>query len=453
MTDPEAPRLPLSTLLVYAAPGAADGFMFMVVGTYLLKYATDVLGIAPGAMGLVLGLSRVWDAIADPLVGYASDRTRTRLGRRRPWMLAASFPAGAAFAMLWLPPPTLSGVALIAWMTAAVIGFYAFHTMYVMPHSALGAELSPSYVERNRLFGVRRLVQGVGLLVAFWFISQVSTSPEPRTTAAHAALGAGAAACLLFALPALGLRERPEFQGRGGRRPYRALADVVRNPHARLLLLVFLLQQTGVTAVITMAAYFTDYVLGDPGALTKALAAFVLPSLLCVPAWIALGERFDKKPLVIAGMAMVGVALGGLGFLGAGDFTPFYLLVGLGGAAGAGLDVLLPSIQADVVDWDELRTGERKEGVYFSLWHFAAKVAAGIAGLGVGLVLQASGFVPNQPQGPGAELAMRVLMSGVPFVCYGAGALVFLRFGLTRAAHAELRLALDSRTGAPPPRP
>ena len=112
--------------------------------------------------------------------------------------------------------------------------------------------------------------------------------------------------------------------------------------------------------------------------------------------------------------------------------------------------MLLPSIQADVVDWDELQTGERKEGVYFSLWHFSAKVAAGIAGLGVGLALQSSGFVANQPQRPGAELAMRVIMSGVPFVCYGAGALVFLRFALTRAAHAAIRQALDARGGGTP---
>ncbi|HKE10143.1 MAG TPA: MFS transporter [Myxococcota bacterium] len=440
-----AGRLPLATLLVYAAPGAADGFMFMVVGTYLLKYGTDVLGISPGAMGLVLGLSRVWDAVSDPLVGYASDRTRTRLGRRRPWMVASALPAGATFILLWAPPQTLSGVGLVAWMAVSVVCFYTSYTLYVMPHSALGAELSPSYVERNRLFGAKRLVAGAGLLLAFGFIAAVSASDAPRTAATTGAVVAAVVAIALLLLPALRLRERPEFQGRGAAHPYGALRDVLRNPHARLLLLVFLLQQIGVTAAVSVAAYFTQYILGDPTALPKVLGAFVVSSVLFVPVWIALGERFEKKPLVVAGMAMVAVALGGLGFLSEGDLLTMAGLCALGGAAGAGLDVLLPSMQADIIDWDELRTGERKEGVYFAVWHFSAKTAAGIAGILVGAALQASGFLPNQPQGETTQLALRALMSGIPLACYGAGALVFLRFALTRAAHDEIRRALDRR--------
>jgi GPH family glycoside/pentoside/hexuronide:cation symporter len=132
-------------------------------------------------------------------------------------------------------------------------------------------------------------------------------------------------------------------------------------------------------------------------------------------------------------------------FVGRGDVVAMAILAGIGGAAGAGADVVFPSLQADVIDWDEHRTGERKEGTYFAAWNFVSKTALGLAGVVTGFALQVSGFEPNRAQTESAAYAIRFLMSGWPLVCWGVGALLFLRFGLTRAAHAELRAALDAR--------
>ena len=121
------------------------------------------------------------------------------------------------------------------------------------------------------------------------------------------------------------------------------------------------------------------------------------------------------------------------------------VVAGIGGAAAGCLDVLFPSIQADVIDWDELRTGERKEGIYFATWNFAAKTAIGLSGMIVGFVLEASGFEPNVEQTDMARWAIRALMSALPFVCYTAGLLAFLPFGLTRRKHEEIRAALHAR--------
>jgi GPH family glycoside/pentoside/hexuronide:cation symporter len=97
-----------------------------------------------------------------------------------------------------------------------------------------------------------------------------------------------------------------------------------------------------------------------------------------------------------------------------------------------------------VIDWDELRTGQRKEGVYFAAWHLAEKLALGVAAAATGLALAASGFAPNQPQGGSALLAMRLLLSLFPLACYSAGALLFVRFRLDRAAHARVQRELDA---------
>jgi Na+/melibiose symporter-like transporter len=133
---------------------------------FLLKFAADVLLLAPGLMGLLLGLSRVWGAISDPLAGYASDRTRTRLGRRRPWILAAGLPLAIAFLALWSPPVSLSGAPLAGWMGAALLLFVTAQTAFHVPHLALGAELTRDEQQRNRVFGVRLALSLSGVFAA-----------------------------------------------------------------------------------------------------------------------------------------------------------------------------------------------------------------------------------------------------------------------------------------------
>jgi GPH family glycoside/pentoside/hexuronide:cation symporter len=145
---PPAERLPLSRIALYALPAASLGFMGGLVSFYLLKFSTDVLLIAPGVMGLIFGASRIWDAVSDPLAGYWSDRTRSRWGRRRPWLALAALPLGLAFVGLWAPPRGLSGPQLAAWMAAGVMLYFTAQTALAVPHASLGAELSADHQMR-----------------------------------------------------------------------------------------------------------------------------------------------------------------------------------------------------------------------------------------------------------------------------------------------------------------
>jgi GPH family glycoside/pentoside/hexuronide:cation symporter len=330
-------------------------------------------------------------------------------------------------------------------MGAMVILFQMGINVYMMPHDALGAELSDDYHDRNRIFGTRRVVFGVGALLVFPAAARLASSADPRSDASLIAWAAALVTAALMLHMGLAIRERAEFQGRGGVRPLEALLDVWRNEHARLLLAVFFAQQLGVGAVTMVAAYHTQYVLGSPEALPSVLGSFVGASILSVPIWIRLGRSFEKKPLLVASMALVCVAIGGMFFVGQGEIVSMMVLAGIGGFAAGGSDVVFPSLQADVIDYDEFRTGERKEGVYFAAWNFVAKSALGLTGVVAGLALAAVGFQPNQEQTETVKLAIRSLMSGYPLLCYGAGALLFLRFGLTRGAHAGIRSALDAR--------
>ena len=438
-------RLPLAAIALYAAPTAGVGFMDVFASLYLMKFATDVLGIAPATMGVIFLMSRIVGAVSDPIAGFLSDRTHSRLGRRRPWLLGIAIPLAVAFTCLWSPPERLAPAELALWTAVCVVLFQATVNFWQMPHDALGAELSDDYHDRNRIFGTKRVVFGVGALLVFAAVAGLTSASHPRPVARSIAIAASAVTVALMLYMAIRVRERAEFQGRGGARPFDVLADVWRNPHARILLFVFFAQQLGIGTIMVVAAYHTDYVLGSAGALSLVLGSFFLVSIACVPLWIVLGRRFEKKTLLLASMVMVCLAFGGMFFVGRGDVALLVSLAALAGAAGSAGDVVFPSLCADVIDWDELRTGERKEGVYFASWNFVAKTAQGLAGVATGFLLAASGFVPNQPQTATATLAIRALMSGYPLLCYALGALAFVRFRLDRAAHAALRAELDAR--------
>jgi GPH family glycoside/pentoside/hexuronide:cation symporter len=438
-------RLPTSTILVFSAPALGQGFMALLTSMYLLKFSTDVLGIAPAVMGLIFFLSRLWDAVSDPLAGYLSDRTSTRLGRRRPWLLVGAIPVGIVFYAMWAPPASLTGTSLSLWMGAAIILFYTGMTIFAMPHDSLAAELTDSYEDRNRVFGIRRAFFGVGTVFVFAAVAWLSSADSPRTDARTFAAIAAVVTVACMMLTGVSIRERPEFQGRGARRPFHAFVEVFRNPHARLLLGVFFLQQIGVGAVTFMAAFYAQYVLGDAQAFAPMMGSLFVVSLLSIPAWIWLGERFDKKSLMVASMVIVGIALFSIGFVSEGDVYIVYAIAAIAGLAVGGLDVLFPSMQADVIDFDELQSDERKEGVYFAAWAFASKTAGGISGMLAGLALGATGYVAGAEQPESVKFAIRAMMSGIPLVTYGAGILLFRRFALTREAHALIREELATR--------
>jgi len=438
-------RLPLRTLLTYTAPTVGIGYMFMLVILYLMKYSTDVLLVPASAMGLVFGASRIWDAITDPLAGYFSDRTGSRLGRRRPWLLASILPIGFSFWMMWSPPDGLEGSALVGWMAAGVFLFYTSMTIVIVPHTSLGAELTDNYHERTRIFGARHLGWILGSFGALGGMTLLISAQRTERTATVMALVAAVGVGLLVLWAAWGIRERPEYQGRGEQNPYKAFADVLRNPHARLLLFVFLIESLGGATIGILTPYVADYVVGEPEKTPMFIAFYMIPSALSVPLWVRLSRVYGKKGLWLFSMWVTAVGFGSMMFVGEGDALLISILavfLGLGNGCGS---VVSPSIQADIIDYDEHRTGQRKEGAYYAAWNLCLKSAAGVTLMFTGIILDTAGFVPNQEQTESAKFAIRALYALFPMACYGIGALVFMRFSLDEEEHGRIRAALDAR--------
>ncbi len=439
--------MPIRVIGLYSLPAASMGFMGALISLYLLKFATDVLLIAPGVMGLLFGLSRLWDAVSDPLAGNLSDRTRSRIGRRRPWLLAAALPLGISFVWLWAPPSGLSGSSLVAWMGVGVLLFYTAQTAFNVPHASLGAELSLDHHDRTRVFAGRMLLDVLGILLAAGALFLLERSEDQRATATQVALLAAVVSAGLILITTAGIRERVEFQGRGGSSATAAFRDVLRNPHARLLFAVFLLETLGFTTMVTVMPFAAQYLLDLRGMTAPLIGCAVVMMLASVPLWPLLSRRFGKRNVWVGTLIMRSAAFAWLMVAPAGAWLPIVVGLVLIGAGFGGGNVLGPSVKSDVIDYDEMHTGQRKEGAYFASWNLAVKGGGGLAIALTGGVLQLAGFEANEAQAAPAQAAIRALFAVFPCLFYGLAAALLLRFRLDERAHAEIRSILSARAG------
>jgi GPH family glycoside/pentoside/hexuronide:cation symporter len=443
-------RLPLATFVAYGLPRFAMGFVGVVVALYFVKFGTDVLLIAPATMGAIQALARVWDGVTDPLAGYLSDRTRSRFGRRRSWLYVSAFPMMGAVILMWSPPSELGGLWLVLWVAGGILLYETAQDVFLIPHGALGVELSQSYHERTRVFAWNHLFLALGTLfglAAFWLIE--AGDPRARVKVFALVGGAALAATILFA--AWKLPERAEYQGRGASNPWHAFRDVVRNPHARLLLGMYAIETFGAGAIFVLAPYMAQYVYGDASLTTLLAAAYLVPQALLTPVWIALAHRLDKKRLWLASMVVTCCGFMTLTFLPGEMRLPLLgVLFVIGVAAGVGA-VCAPAIKADIIDFDEYRTGERKEGAYLAVWNFVRKCSAALTPVLAMGSLQLAGYQPNVEQSELTRWVIRGFFGFFPALCFVAGIAIFLRFRFNQSEHAEIRRELDARRSAPLP--
>lgn len=451
-------KLDWGVIGAYGTPAVGVGYMYLLINLYIMKFSTDVLLIAPAVMGTIFGISRVWDAISDPLVGYLSDRTRHSMGRRRLWLMISILPITLTFVMVFSPPDSLSGSWLVAWMAIGVIGFYSAMTIFMVPHMSLGAELTQNYHERSRLYGLRHASYTIGSIIALVSMQLLINAERQgegavRLTAFQLSLLAAVVTGVLVTFAVYKLRERADFQGRVNPSPFGAFKDVWQNHHARLVLVVSFIEHIGSAAIGLLTLYVAQYVVGAPGLAPAIILTYMVPSTLSVPMWLPLSRKFGKIRLWMFSMTLTGLSFGGmfmLPFLGTMDAkiaVIFILAFFAGLSAGCG-GTIAPSIQSDIIDYDEYLTGERKEGSYFAAFNFSYKSATGVMIFITGYVLQFSGFVPNEVQTMTVQVAMVTLYGLFPLVCYAIGTLMFSRFTLDENEHAKIREELRKRAEA-----
>lgn len=406
--------LSLKQTLAYGLPAAAASAPFFLLQFYFLNFATDVLLVAPGMIGAWIAASRIWDAISDPLIGHWSDRTHTRFGRRRPWLFVGAFAIGMALVLVWSPPPALVGIGLSLWLGLSLLAFMTASTLWVIPHQAWGAELVRDPHLRTRLFGVRQICSMFGVAAAFGAMQLLANAESPRETAAELATLAALAIPLLLLVPPLVLQEPPRATRAPRGRPLGEIRSMLGSETGRRLFAARLTATIAMSTQGAIAPYLAIYVIQRPDLIGLFPVFYIVPMIASVPIWITVSRRFGRIRTWSASMFVASLLYVGLFFIRADGLTQAAVLLGLVGFASGTAGPIGPSLLADLIDRDEARTRERKDGMYFAAWEFTEKTAGAIAVMVIAAALQLAGFEPNVTQGEAADFAIRCCVSVFP---------------------------------------
>lgn len=419
-----------------------------IVPFWYLFFLTDVAHLDPALAGITVLVGGVWDAINDPLVGLISDRTRTRWGRRRPYLLFGALPYGVTFALMWIVPPIQNQMLLCLYFALIYILFDTAFTLVSCPFFALTPELTLDHDERTSLTVYRMSISIVtGLLAAIGFALVFDATPDKRTAFLVMGLICGAVFVPTILVAFFGTRERAEFQIEPPPRPLEGLWFVVHNREWWYTLGMRLMSWIPVDIASAVFVYYLIYwIRMDEMGASLVQAVILTSAALCLPLVSWMSRRWEKKSAFIVTIASWAVVMVGLLFVPQGAAALAYVIAVLVGPGVAAAHVLPTAMGADTLEVDELASGKRQEGVYAGFEVFIRKLSTKLVLATFGPILAWTGYVENAAQQtPQALTAIRIMIGVVPaIILFGAVAVAWV-YPLTRSRHQEIRVKLARR--------
>jgi GPH family glycoside/pentoside/hexuronide:cation symporter len=468
-TPPED-RVPFHLKIVYGLGAFVNNTLAAAVGGMIIVLNLG-LGLSPALVGLLGALPRLTDALTDPLMGYISDNTKSRWGRRRPYIFVGAIAAGIVYALLWQLPAEKSVTFYFAYFLVGSLIFYLAYTIYATPWVAFGYELTPDYHERTRLMGVQNFIGNIAYMISPYFLAimYLPMFGDVVTGAGYLAIIIGVVVIGLGVLPAIFLRERFKdvAAAEAEEKESAGVGDVIMDffrgfgktlkfkPFVKLCVATFLVFN-GFILIAAFQAYVIIYYVfgGDQAAgsvfvghsgLVQAISALLVIALVT---WLAtrIGKR--RAFYVSTGISMVGYALKWFCYT---PDNPWMVLIPapLMAFALAGLFTLMPSMVADVVDADELNTHERREGMYGSIFWWVVKLGQSAAILGGGLLLVWTGFDVELGGDQTAEAIrlMRLCDAFIPCITSAIAIWSIAGYSITEEKAHEVRVQLEARRG------
>jgi glycoside/pentoside/hexuronide:cation symporter, GPH family len=469
------------TRLAYGLGAVPFGAKLQLFGLLLLFY-NQLLGLPAAAVSAIIAASVVLDAVWDPFVGQFSDTTRSRWGRRHPYLYGVALPLALAFALLWRPPAGWSQPALLAWLAVFAILTRLLVSLHEIPSAALMPELARGYDERTALVGLRYIFGNVGAGISFVLAFGIflrSTSEHPfgqLNRSGYAPFGATIAGLMLVTilLSALGTHRviprlyAPRARAGGIGQRLRAIGQTLRSRNFAVIAVAGMLHGINLGIHGGLAIYFTTYYWQLPAEKLLWLGLLSGPAhpLAAVFAPV-LAKRWGKRDACV-GLFLAAIALGNLplvaGLLGwmpaAGSIAQFAILladlsvVTFIGTSGF---IIVTSMVADIVEETELRTGRRSEGLLLAADTFLQKLSAGTAIAVPGLLLALVAFPPHaDPATLDPEVMRRLAFISLPlWVALGVAATsVLLFYRIDRSTHeANLAKLTPETDGSIPPIP
>lgn len=419
-------KIPLFDKIGYGTGNLASGVVLQIIATYLVFYSTAILNIPGSIIGAVVSVSVIWDGVTDPLMGHISDQTRFRyFGRRHLYILVGTITIAITNYFLWDISPVLSPVWKITSMLVLLLLIKTFLTVYTVPYTALGAELSNDYDERSSIQGIRTIFFILGLFSAtvmgmFLFFKPTPEFPQGQLNPiAYRNIGITASiVALLFGLFCYFTTKKyipylPKIHNESGKaelgakKLFKDIAAALKNSDYRYVVIGYLFTNIATALIGSIGMHvFTYTFLFDNVGMSIIFGVLFGTSIISQPIWVKISKWLDKKPTVIVGLASS--MLGGLYFLflvlfrdnvigNVYYFIPFSVLAGFGMG---GLFSIPLSMIADTIDVEELSTGQRSEGIYYGCLTLCYKLSQSIAIFILGIMLDIIQFNSNLTQQP-----------------------------------------------------
>ncbi len=433
-------KLSLKTKLGFGVCDVGGNLFVTIMGFYIFKFVTDVALLGAALAGTVLFAGKIWDAVIDPAIGFFSDRTKSRRGRRRPWMLGGAIAVFFFMILMYTNPHIESQFWLAVWVIVVYCLLVTAYSVINIPYGALTPELTKHYDEQTTLNAYRMSFAVIGTFVGVGglFIVDMFASKDVGSIVMGAAMGAVICVTALITIftvkePARAAEEASEQQG--FLTTYKA---ALKNRPFVLALIAYGMHMAATTLLQSILRYYFQYIYGNEALSSFALMPFLVMALIFIPIWTVISKRIGKKWAYNIGMSLFGVVLF-LVFLFAAARGPMFMYV-LMGIAGIGYStnyVMPYAIIPDTVELEYAQNGVRREGAYYGLWNLVNQIGVAFA-LGInGWVLGAFGYVANVEQTPLAKLGIRLLLGPIAAVFVVAGVAILSFYPITRKYYEE----------------
>ncbi len=452
------PKLTLAEKLAYGAGDLGPAMTANLLTFYQLIFFTDVVGMPAGLASMVLVIGKVWDAVNDPIVGVLSDRTQSKKwGRRYPWMLWGAIPFGLTFVLQWVNPG-LDHMALFWFYVVMGVLFNTAYTAVNLPYTALTPEMTQDYNERTSLNGFRFTFSiGGSLLSIILMIIITGILPNKadqgnRYLFASVLTAVFSVASLLWCVlgtkaRTLGTRDRLGIVHEDEVPFLQQIKIAFSNRPFLYVIGIYLCSWLALQITATVIQYFVLKYMQLPGTVANFVVLAVQgTALLALSFWSRVSARYGKKITYYAGMGVWLIAQVGLFLLQPGQVTLMYILAVMAGL-GVSTAYLIPwSMLPDVIDLDELKTGKRREGLFYAFMVLLQKVGLAVGIFLVGQGLSVSGYQGDMvQQPPAAIMAIRLSVGPLPTLFLIAGVVLAYFYPVTKEYHHEILLKLAER--------
>ncbi|MCX8123267.1 MAG: MFS transporter [Spirochaetes bacterium] len=435
-------KITIKNLLSYGVGDIFGGGSFVIINLLFIYFLTDIAKLNPALAGLVVLAGKAWDAISDPIMGYISDTTKSRYGRRRIFFLLGIIPIILSFIAMWLPLSSDSQMIKFLYYASAYVFFSTAFTMVMIPYSALNAEMTREYKERTRLSGARLIFSQISSLISGTVPKMIIDRFQDK---GEGFLVMSILFAIFFALPWIivffGTWELPDvhIENKSLTDFFKNLTIIWTNKSFRIHIGLYICAYSALDLIMAMFIYYLTYYIQKPQIFTVCLGSMLVTQVLFLPVYVFIANKKGKGFSYRVGVSIWAIAL--VSTLLFDSNTPMYYIVALSVVMGAGMSAgtMIPwAILPSVTDVGELITGKQQAGVYAGAMTFIRKLVQAIVLAVFGAVLGAIGYKAGMIQSPETLERLRLLFALLPPSLMICGILISLQFKITPVTHPIL---------------